>query len=98
MDAYTLDVIFWHQSNILFVLFAHDIEDDIRYFILRSNIWRSNITVTYHFIQLHKFPITYFYMLWKYYQTGEVGEELGYPIYYCQCNIHLRKSWMIFPV
>ena len=38
MDDYTLGVLSYHQNNILFILFAHDLEYSVEYFILRSNI------------------------------------------------------------
>ena len=38
MDSYTLDVLSCHQKNILFLLFSHDLENSIEYFLLCSNI------------------------------------------------------------
>ena len=38
MYAYTLDVLSWHQRNILFLFFARDFDISIEHFLLRSHI------------------------------------------------------------
>ena len=38
MATYTLDVLIFQQSNILFIIFAHDLKYTIAYHIIQSNI------------------------------------------------------------
>ena len=38
MAVYKLDVLSCHQSNLIFLLFARDIEDSIEYYLIQSNI------------------------------------------------------------
>ena len=38
MDAFTLGVLYCHQKNQLFILFARDIESSIEYFFILSKI------------------------------------------------------------
>ena len=38
MPAYTVEVIYCHQSNIIFLLFVHDLEYSIGSFILQSDM------------------------------------------------------------
>ena len=67
--------------NILLNIFFYD-----------KSYQRFPTTVRYCFTWLRKFPIKYFHVICKYYQSSKYGRVLGYPIQDPQCDIPLRKT------
>ena len=70
----------------------------LKVFFWNQTFQRLPKTVTNIFTIMRYFPLTYFYVLCKYYQKGEYGVVLGYPIQYFQGNIPLIKYWIKFPL
>ena len=91
MPVYTLYVLYHHQSNILFLLFAHNFQILLRVFFYNKTRQHSPATVTYLFTRLCELPITYFYVFGYCYQTIEDGLVLGYHIHDFQHKIPLSK-------
>ena len=77
------------QISLLFILFAHNLENSIEYFLIQSKIRHSPTTITNSFVWMCELPINYFHILWNYYQTNKDGGVLGCPICYSQREILL---------
>ena len=77
-------------------------------FFYDQTLWSSPTTAANYFTILRELPINYLYILCKYYQTGEDGEVLGYPIQYYQHEINSISpqiklsmwivSWYLLPL
>ena len=70
----------------------------LKIFLYNKHFRHLPVLVTYCFMRLREFPITCFYILFKYYQTGKDRGVVGYPIQDSQHDIPLRKYRTIFPV
>ena len=98
MYAYTLNMLFCHKSNPLFIfILVTNYQEDI---IICSFLW--SMIRTLHMFATDKFKwlivhvIIYLYVLRKYYRTHEDGGVLGYPTQDSIYKIPSRKYKIIF--
>ena len=68
------------------------------YYYMINNSGFQTESIPNIFTRLRRLPLTYFYVICKYYKSGKYGRVLGYPIQYYQREIHLGKSPLRLPV